>query len=67
MECPQCKRSFVAEPVVDKPDTYRFIGCRCDEKEFCLPETVGMVGIEGGLMFFVRRKKCLTLNNGPKT
>lgn len=56
MLCPVCQRPFVAEPVEGKPNAYKFVGCRCDQNEFSLPETVGMVGAEGGLMFFVRRK-----------
>ena len=56
MVCPKCQRPFVAEPVEGKPDTYTFVGCRCDQTEFYLPETVGMVGAEGGPDVFVKRK-----------
>ena len=56
MLCPKCQRPFVAEPVDGKPNAYRFVGCSCDQNEFFLPDTVGMVGAEGGLMFFVRRQ-----------
>ena len=53
---PKCQRPFVAEPVEGKPNSYKFVGCRCDQNEFFLPEAVGMVGARGSLMFFVRRK-----------
>jgi hypothetical protein len=56
MLCPKCQRPFVAEPVDGKPNAYRFVGCNCDQTEFFLPDTVGVVGAEGGLMFFVRRQ-----------
>lgn len=48
MVCPKCRRPFIGEPVEGKPNAYTFIGCRCDQTEFYLPETVGMVGAEGG-------------------
>ncbi len=57
VQCPTCQRPFVLTPVPGKPNTYVFDGCRCNQQEFYLPEVVGSVGIEGGQMFLVRRKR----------
>ena len=57
MACPNCGRPYVAESVDGTLSALRFLGCRCDDEQFDLPEAVGCVGIEGGLMFFVRKRQ----------
>jgi hypothetical protein len=56
MQCPTCGRPFMVVPVAEKPNRYRFQGCRCTKEDFFLPEVVGMVGIDGGPMFLVKKK-----------
>ena len=55
--CETCKRPFMLERDKDDPNKLRFVGCRCETREFYIPDATGCLGVGDGPMFLVRRRK----------